>query len=127
MATSSIRFFGSPIATLPCPDSDPQPVCAASCFHRAVAWLPAPHSHPCHRTWLSRRRWYASTRPPLSPRLPPYAPPPTASAHQSSAPRCVCLATCASLLSPRLYSALCGFRGAGHDTNYFLLLKHSGN
>src|SRR5208337_1299176 len=66
---------------------------AASCSHPAVAWLPAPGSHPCHRTLPSRRRACAWTRPPLVPRLPLSAPPPLASMPRSSDLPCVCSST----------------------------------
>src|SRR5271163_1127409 len=79
-ATSSNRFFGSPTVVLPCPDSDPPPASAASCSHPAVAWLPAPGSHPSHRILLSTRRSCVSIRLPPAPRLPLYVPLPVVSA-----------------------------------------------
>jgi hypothetical protein len=72
---------------------------AASCSRHGVAWLPAPDSHPCHRTSTSRRRACARTRPLLAPRLTPFALPPLALAPRSSAPPCACSSTCPLLLS----------------------------
>src|SRR6266699_1362078 len=93
MATSSSRFFGSPTATLPCPDSDQLPASAAACSHRATASPLAPGSHPSRRISPSRRRWYASTRPLPAPRLPPYVPPPVVSGPRSSALPYACSST----------------------------------
>src|SRR5581483_67208 len=112
IATSSSRFFGSPIAALLCPDSDRPPVSAASCSHRAAVSLPAPGSHPSHRTSPSRRRSCASTPPPRAPHPPPSFPPPAALAPRSSALPCACSETCVlPFLSQQSYSALCGIRG----------------
>src|SRR5580693_4764766 len=93
MATSSNRFFGSPTATLLCPDSDPPPAFAASCSHRAAASLPVPGSHPSHRTSPSRRKACAWTPPPLAPHLLLFALPPPASTPRSSALPCACSST----------------------------------
>src|SRR3954454_4289384 len=97
MATSSIRFFESPTAALPCPDSNPLPASAVACSHRAAAWPPAPRSHPCRRTSPSSHRWCAWTLPLPAPRPRPSGQPPPALAQRSSAPPYACSSTCSTL------------------------------
>src|SRR3974390_3823349 len=97
MATSSIRFFESPPAALPCPNSDPPPASADASSHPATAWRPAPRSPPSRRTSLSRHRWCVSTLRTPGLHLPPSGLPPPASTQQSSAPPCACSSTCSAL------------------------------
>src|ERR1700733_12862208 len=114
IATSSIRFFESPTAALPCPGSDPPPACGAACSHPATAWLPEPRLHPSRHTSPSRHRSCASILQLPVPRLQPSGPPPPASAQQSSAPPCACSSTSPPLFQNTIsYSVVCGFRGAG--------------
>src|ERR1700689_3881745 len=90
IATSSIRFFESPTAALPCPDSDPPPACEGGFSRPAVAGPPVPRSHPYRRTSPSRHRSCASTHLPPVPRLRPSGLPPLASAQRSSPPPSPC-------------------------------------
>src|SRR5437899_7644007 len=69
-ATSSTRFFGSPTAMLPCPDSDPLPASSVACSRLATASLPASGSHPSRRTLPSSHRSCVSP----APHPPPLAP-----------------------------------------------------
>src|SRR5438552_575359 len=100
-ATSSTRFFGSPTAMLPCPDSDPLPASSVACSRLATASLPAPGSHPSRRTCVSP-----------APHPPPLAPLRPASRRRSSALPCACSETCLfPFLSLKSYSISCGVRG----------------
>src|SRR5579859_383975 len=97
MATSSIRFFESPIAVLLYPNSGLPPASAVACSHPAAAWLPEPPSHPSHPTSPSSHRWCASIHHTPAPRPRPSGLPPPASAQRSSAPPCACSSTCSAL------------------------------
>src|SRR5439155_9288508 len=100
-ATSSTRFFGSPTAMLPCPDSDPLPASSVACSRLATASLPAPGSHPSRRTCVSP-----------APHPPPLALLRPASRRRSSALPCACSETCLfHFLSLKSYSISCGVRG----------------
>src|SRR5579859_15787 len=97
MATSSIRFFESPIAVLLYPNSGLPPASAVACSHPAAARLPEPPSHPSHPTSPSSHRWCASIHHTPAPRPRPSGLPPPASAQRSSAPPCACSSTCSAL------------------------------